>query len=53
VVKYLVIGGTALAYAAVAIHYWSSSTRKNRKKPLLGVVQPKKEKVSKSQKTGK
>lgn len=49
-VKYLVIGGTALAYIATGIHYWRDRTSK---KPLLGVVQPKKEKVSKSQETDK
>ena len=52
-VKYLVVGGSVLAYVAVGLHYWSSYIRENRKKPLLGVVQPKKEKVSKSQKTDK
>ena len=51
--KYLVVGGTILAYIATAVYYWLDRTRENRKKPLLGVVQPKEEKLSRSQKLNK
>lgn len=51
--KYIVVGATVLAYVTTGIYYWRDRTREVRQKPLLGVVQPKEEKLSRSRKTDK